>query len=336
MTESHRDMSRGWWFLGGGVVLALSIAVSLTLGAFTIAPSDVAAWALPGWSDAQNPAIDRILSSIRLPRVLGAAALGAALAAGAAVLQGVYRTPLADGHLLGFSSAAGVGAAAGFGLSPTGAVPLLPVLFAAAAGAAYGAFASVLRSRVSGDRFILAGVAFGFAFLAWTGLFVLVVDSPRIPTLIFFVFGTLVGTTWKVLVTTSIVLYAGVAILWIVGPSIDLLVLGDRQARHVGLDTRRLVPVVIGTVGIVIGASVVLGGVVGFVGLVVPFLLRPLIGPALRILIPGSMLGGALAVVVADTVARTVAAPAEIPLGLITAAVGGPFLAWLLLRRSPA
>ncbi len=224
----------------------------------------------------------------------------------------------------------------GFGLSPTGAVPLLPVLFAAAAGAAYGAFASVLRSRVSGDRFILAGVAFGFAFLAWTGLFVLVVDSPRIPTLIFFVFGTLVGTTWKVLVTTSIVLYAGVAILWIVGPSIDLLVLGDRQARHVGLDTRRLVPVVIGTVGIVIGASVVLGGVVGFVGLVVPFLLRPLIGPALRILIPGSMLGGALAVVVADTVARTVAAPAEIPLGLLTAAVGGPFLAWLLLRRSPA
>ena len=112
--------------------------------------------------------------------------------------------------------------------------------------------------------------------------------------------------------------------------------LGDREATHLGFNTASLVPAIVGIVGVAIGASVVLGGVVGFVGLLVPFVLRPLIGPVHRTLIPGSAIAGAIAVVVFDTLARTLAAPAEIPLGLLTAAVGGPFLAWLLLRRTTA
>lgn len=122
--------------------------------------------------------------------------------------------------------------------------------------------------------------------------------------------------------------------LWRYGPGLDLLVLGDREARSLGFDTHRLIPTVVALVGVVVGASVVLGGVVGFVGLLVPFLLRPIVGPRHRILIPAAAIGGAITVVIADTLARTVAAPSEIPLGLITAAVGGPFLGWLLLRRT--
>jgi iron complex transport system permease protein len=167
-------------------------------------------------------------------------------------------------------------------------------------------------------------------------MFVLIVDSPRVPTLLFFVFGTLSGTTWRILMVTTIVLLPVLVMLWRYGPGLDLMSLGDREATHLGFNTARLVPVIVGIVGVAVGASVVLGGVVGFVGLLVPFVLRPLIGPAHRTLIPGSVIAGAIAVVVIDTLARTLAAPAEIPLGLLTAAVGGPFLAWMLLRRSTA
>ncbi len=333
MIESATVPHVRWWIGSGFGALLVLMVVSLMLGAYVISPADVVDWATGWMSNASNPAVDRVLWSIRLPRVLGAAILGGALAIVGAVLQGTYRTPLADAHLLGYSSAAGVGAALGFAVTRVGAFPIAPVLLAAAGGALYGALASVFRSRTGRDRFILAGVAFGFALLAWTGLFVLIVDSPRVPTLLFFVFGTLAGTTWKILAAATIVLVPSALALWRYGPGIDLLVLGDREATHVGLDATRVVPTVVAVVGVAVGASVALGGVVGFVGLIVPFLLRPFVGSTLRVLIPATAVGGAIVVVVADTLARTVAAPSEIPLGLITAAVGGPFLAWLLVRR---
>ena len=324
------------WFGLGIVVLIGVMTVSLMLGAFAISPSEIVGWISRSTSNTPGEVTDRVLFSIRLPRVLGAALLGATLASVGAVLQGTFRTPLADAHLLGYSSAAGVGAAIGFAITPFGGFPFVPVFFAALTGAVFGIGSAALRARTGPDRFILAGVAFGFALLAWTGMFVLIVDSPRVPTLLFFVFGTLSGTTWKVLFVTSIVLLPVLAMLWRYGPGLDLMSLGDREATHLGFNTASLVPLIVGLVGVAVGASVVLGGVVGFVGLLVPFVLRPLIGPAHRTLIPGSLIAGAIAVVVIDTLARTLAAPAEIPLGLLTAAVGGPFLAWMLLRRSTA
>ena len=324
------------WLGFGIVVLVGTMALSLMLGAFAISPSEIMGWISRLTSDAPGDMTDRVLSSIRLPRVLGAALLGATLASVGAVLQGTYRTPLADAHLLGYSSAAGVGAAIGFAITPVGGFPIVPVLFAALTGAVFGVGSAALRARTGPDRFILAGVAFGFALLAWTGLFVLIIDSPRVPTLLFFVFGTLSGSTWKILAVTTTVLLPGLVMLWRYGPGLDLMSLGDREATHLGFNTASLVPAIVGIVGVAIGASVVLGGVVGFVGLLVPFVLRPLIGPVHRTLIPGSAIAGAIAVVVFDTLARTLAAPAEIPLGLLTAAVGGPFLAWLLLRRTTA
>jgi iron complex transport system permease protein len=276
------------------------------------------------------------LTSIRLPRVLAAALTGAALGGVGAILQGVYRTPLADPNLLGYSSAAGIGAAVGFALTPVGRLPILPIVLAAGSAAVFGVGTSALRARTGRDRFLLAGVAFGFALLAWTGVFVLIVDSARVPTLVFFVFGTLSGTTWRLLLVAAVAIAVAFAVLWRYGPGLDLLSLGDREATHLGFNTKHLVPVVVTAAGVAIGASVVLGGVIGFVGLLVPFLLRPLVGPTHRTLVPAAALGGAIAVVVADTLARTVAAPTEIPLGLITAAFGGPLLAWMLLVRRPA
>jgi len=314
------------------VLLCITVFTALMIGAFSISIGDILTWAAgSGTSDA---AAERVLSSIRLPRLLAAAAFGAALGSAGVVLQGTYRTHLADAHLLGYSSAAGVGAALGFAITPVAAYPVVPVALAALGGAIFGLVTAALRSRAGSERLLLAGVAFGLAMLAWTGLFVLIVDSPRVPTFMFFVFGSLSGVTWKALIVAVIVLIPGIVVLWRYGPGLDLLVLGDREARALGFDTSRLIPIVVATVGIVVGASVVLGGVVGFVGLLVPFLLRPFIGPRHRVLIPAAAIGGAIAVVVADTLARTVAAPSEIPLGLITAAVGGPLLGWLLVRRA--
>ncbi len=336
MIAGRSPAHSGIWFGLGIVVLICVMTVSLMLGAFAISPSEVAGWLSRSTSSTPGDVTDRVLSSIRLPRVLGAALLGATLASVGAVLQGTYRTPLADAHLLGYSSAAGVGAAIGFAITPVGVFPFVPVFFAALTGAMFGVGSAAVRARTGPDRFILAGVAFGFALLAWTGMFVLIIDSPRVPTLLFFVFGTLSGATWKTLAVTTIVLVPALVLVWRYGPGLDLMSLGDREATHLGFNTASLVPAIVAAVGVAIGASVVLGGVVGFVGLLVPFVLRPLIGPTHRTLIPGSAIAGAIAVVVFDTLARTLAAPAEIPLGLLTAAVGGPFLAWMLLRRNAA
>jgi len=332
MTETSPPIRLVAWFGGGVVLLCVTVFAALMFGAFSISTGDILAW-LVG-ADTSDAAAQRVLTSIRLPRVLAAVGFGAALGSAGVVLQGAYRTPLADAHLLGYSSAAGVGAALGFAITPVAAYPVVPVAFAALGGAIFGLVTAALRSRAGSERLLLAGVAFGLAMLAWTGLFVLIVDSPRVPTFMFFVFGSLSGVTWKALIVAVIVLIPGIVVLWRYGPGLDLLVLGDREARALGFDTNRLIPIVVATVGIVVGVSVVLGGVVGFVGLLVPFLLRPFIGPRHRVLIPAAAIGGAIAVVVADTLARTVAAPSEIPLGLITAAVGGPLLGWLLVRRA--
>ncbi|MCL1692117.1 MAG: iron ABC transporter permease [Actinomycetia bacterium] len=333
MTDTSSPTRLTLWFGGGLVLLLLTMVGALMFGAFSISLGDIVAWMLG--SDTSDAAAQRVLTSIRLPRVLAAAIFGAALGSIGVVLQGTYRSSLADAHLLGYSSAAGAGAAIGFAITPVAAFPVVPVVFAAVAGAVFGVATAALRARSGSERLILAGVAFGLAILAWTGLFVLVVDSPRVPTFMFFVFGSLSGATWKGLTVAAVVVVPSMYALWRYGPGLDLLVLGDSEARALGFDTRRLIPTVVAIVGIVVGASVVLGGVVGFIGLLVPFLLRPLVGPRHRILIPASAIGGALAVVIADTLARTVAAPSEIPLGLITAAVGGPFLGWFLLRRRP-
>lgn len=176
MTDASSPTRLAVWFGGGLVLLALTLLAALMFGAFVINVGDVAAWMFG--ADTADSAAQRVLTSIRLPRVLAAAVFGAALGSVGVVLQGTYRSPLADAHLLGYSSAAGAGAAIGFAVTPVAAFPVVPVAFAVLAGAAFGVATAALRTRAGSERLILAGVAFGFAMLAWTGLFVLIVDSP--------------------------------------------------------------------------------------------------------------------------------------------------------------
>ena len=322
-----------------GVLLVAAVAAGLLLGAVSIGPADVGRVLLDklGLRDGAGTQAESVLWAIRLPRVLAGIMVGAALGVAGAALQGVYRNPLAEPYLLGISSAAGLGVILGIALTPAGAYPIMVMAGGAAVGAAY----AVLTRRISAAtvdpaRFVLVGVALGLAFLAWTGIVVFRWDSPRVPTLTFWVFGGFSGVTWRTLsAATPFVLTALVA-LGFFARSLDLLALGDREARNLGITVERVVAVILVAVGVAVGAAVGLAGVIGFVGLLVPFVLRRSFGPAHRGLLPAAALGGAGVMVVADLLARTVASPAEIPVGIITAAVGGPFLVWLLLRHGRA
>jgi iron complex transport system permease protein len=277
---------------------------------------------------------DSVLWAIRLPRVLAGLIVGAGLGVAGVALQGVFRNRMADPHLVGIAPAAGLGAVVGIALTSAGGSPFIMM-----AGAALSAVLLALVMRRIADsvsdsgQLILVGIALGFALLALLGAIVLAWDSPRVPTFTFWIFGGLSGVTWSTLGAAAPLIAAGALGVVAVARSLDILALGEDEARHLGVDVARLRLLILVAVGVIVGGAVGLAGVIGFVGLVVPMLLRAWIGPGHRHLILMSALGGAVALAGFDVLARTVAAPVEIPIGLITAIGGAPVLVWFLLRR---
>jgi iron complex transport system permease protein len=277
---------------------------------------------------------DSVLWAIRLPRVLAGLATGAGLGVAGVALQGVFRNRMADPHLVGVAPAAGLGAVAGIALSSAGGTPYLMMAGAASGGVLLALLMRRIADNVTDSgQLILVGIAIGFALLALLGAIVLAWDSPRVPTFNFWIFGGLSGVTWSALGAAVPFVLVGVTGVMTMGRSLDILALGEDEARHLGVDVTRLRLLVLVAVGVIVGGAVGLAGVIGFVGLVVPMLLRSWIGPAHRHLILVSALGGAIALSGLDVLARTVAAPAEIPVGLLTAIGGAPVLVWFLLRR---
>ncbi len=314
-------------------VLAL-VALNLGMGAVSIAPSEVLAvvFRRVGLNIGEVPSAtaDAVVGTLRLPRALLAITVGGGLAAAGAALQGVFRNSLADPQLLGIGPGAAIGAVVG---AVTGGVA-----GAIAGGTAAGVLVALLlrrlarRAAAEPARFILVGVALGAALTAWVGFFVFASDRSVVPPMEFWLLGSLSGATWRVLGTALVLIGVGVAVLIINGRSLDLLSLGEIQARHLGVDVDLIVTVVLMAVGAVTGATVGAVGVVGFVGLVVPHVVRRAAGPSHRFLMAASILGGAGFVLAADLAARTLLSPVEIGVGLLTALAGGPFFLFLLRR----
>jgi iron complex transport system permease protein len=288
-----------------------------------------------GFADDTERLADSVLWAIRLPRVLAGLVVGAGLGVAGVALQGTFRNPMADPHLVGIAPAAGVGAIAGIAMTPIGGSPLIMMLGAAVAAIALALLMRrIAANTLDSGQLILVGLALGLALLAVLGAVVLAWDSPRVPTFTFWVFGGLSGTTWSTLGAATPLVVLGSGIAMGLGRSLDLLALGEEEARHLGIDVRRLTTMALAASGLVIGGAVGLAGVIGFVGLVVPLVLRGWVGPSHRPLAVFSALGGAVLLVAVDTLARTIAAPIEIPVGLLTAIVGAPVLVWALLRRA--
>jgi len=281
-----------------------------------------------------------IVWQIRLPRVLGAAMVGGTLAVVGAVLQAALRNPLADPYILGISSGASVGAALAALLSgaAVGWYSRTGLAFVAALLSVFIVYrVAQVHGRLPPSRLILAGVALSAFATAVTGLLLyLVPDAGAMRGVVFWLMGGLGGTRWPGLLWTAGWLAPMVLALLISARWQTTLLLGDEAALSLGLDVARARRALILVAALAAGAVVAFAGAIGFVGLIVPHALRPFTGPDHRRLLPAAALFGALLLVLMDTLARWVLAPEELPVGILTGLLGGPFFLALLKARGPA
>lgn len=324
-------------------LLAAALLLGVGIGAVRIGPGESITILLHhlglGSGSGVDEQHDAILWIIRLPRVLLGALVGAALGVAGAALQGVFRNPLADPGLIGVASGASLGAVAAIVLGLTAAVPAGLQLSAFAGGVVASLVVYALaryEGRTETVTLILTGVAVTAIAGAAIGLLIARADDAELRDIVFWSMGSLGGATWPLVGATAPLAAIGIAVACARARELDLMTLGEREARHLGVDTERARLVLVLALALATGAAVAAAGVVAFVGLVVPHLVRLAAGPAHAIVLPGSALGGAALVVLADVVARTAAAPVELPLGVITSLAGGPFFLWLLWRTRRA
>lgn len=282
-----------------------------------------------------HPQGESTLWQVRFPRVVMAALAGAALATAGALMQGVFGNPLAEPGVVGVSSGAAVAAASVIVFQWTFAGTWTVAICAFAGGLLTTVLVYVMSrdgGRTEVVTLVLTGIALnavtsaGLAFLMFLG------DTQAREEIVFWQLGSLNGSRWEHVAVVAPLAGVGLAAALLLAPRLDLLALGDRAARHVGVDVERLRMVTIVVVAVLTAAAVSFCGIIAFVGLVVPHLIRMLAGPGHRMLVPASALGGAVLLVAADLWARTAVEYADLPIGMLTSLVGGPFFFWLLRR----
>ncbi|VXB41101.1 Hemin transport system permease protein HmuU [Pseudomonas sp. 8AS] len=328
-----------------GLLLLLALWLSLALGPISLPLADTLQAALrllglPLEGEGLQQA-ELILGQIRLPRSLLGLAVGAVLALSGVAMQGLFRNPLADPGLVGVSGGAALGAAIAIvggsylGGLPPALEPYLLSLCAFAGGLAVTALVYRFGRRDGQTHvatMLLAGVALTAMAGAGVGLFTYLADDASLRSLTFWNLGSLNGASyarlWPLLLVTL-----GVA-AWLPrrAAALNALLLGESEARHLGFDVERIKLELVLCTALGVGAAVAAAGLIGFIGLVVPHLMRLLVGPDHRVLLPASLLAGASLLLLADLVARLLLAPAELPIGIVTALLGAPFFLYLLLR----
>lgn len=323
--------------------LLASAVAGLALGPVRIAPGRVLDIVLGGPGQ-RTGAFASIVWDVRMPRVLLGAVVGAGLAVAGTVLQALVRNQLADPFLLGASSGASLGAvlvivlgagAAG-AAGGIGAAGVPAAAFAGSMGALVAVYAMARRGgTMTTGRLILAGVAVQYILSALTSLVLVLAAHPdQIRSVLFWTLGGLGGARWDELALPAAALLVGTVLLTALARPLDLLLAGEEGARTLGLDTGRFRAAVFVLTSLVIGVLVAYSGAIGFVGLMVPHAARMVVGAGHRALLPVAALGGAVFLTLADLLARTAAAPEEIPVGVVTALVGGPFFLWMLRRST--
>jgi iron complex transport system permease protein len=272
-----------------------------------------------------------VLIDIRLPRVLFALVAGAALAISGASMQALFRNPLAEPGLIGISAGGALGAVGAIVLTSGGFWILAPSAFAGSLLATFCAYA--LGRRVPGVAgLLLAGIAINAVAGAVIGLFTFVANDAQLRDLTFWSMGSLAGANWKLLAFLGP--WVLLVSLWLMSQwrVMNALLLGEREAQHLGYALKRVRARLVLACALIVGPLVAATGGIAFVGLVVPHLVRMTLGANHRWLLPACVLGGALALALADWLSRVAVVPAELPIGLVTSLVGGPFFLWLLAR----
>lgn len=324
-----------------GALLLAGLVVSAAVGQLPIAPAHVVGAVLEGlgmpngWAP-DDPLVTQTLWQIRFPRVVMALLVGALLAVAGAVMQSIFGNPLAEPGVVGVSSGAALGAAAAitFGWAAFGSWTIAVVAFVGSLAATLIVY-STARSggRAEAVTLILTGIAVNAFAGAGLAVLMFVGGTASREQIVFWQLGSMNGSRWSEVVVVAVVGVASAAVCLSLARSYDLLALGDRTAGHLGVRVERLRVVSIVLVALLTGVAVAFVGIIAFVGLVVPHLVRMLLGPANRSLILASFLAGGMLLVWADLLARTLVPAADLPIGILTSLIGGPFF-YVLLRRN--
>jgi iron complex transport system permease protein len=333
----------GWRRTGllPALILALAVAVALGagIGPVVVPPDVMLAILLRKTGILLDVPVsmqqEAIFWTIRLPRVALGVLAGAALAVSGALLQGVFRNPLADPGLIGVSSGAALGAVAVIvlGISSLGLMTLPLAAFLTGTATTFFVYRLAQRhGRTDVATLLLVGLALNAMAGAATGLLTYLADDAQLRSIVFWTMGGLGGALWETVLVAAPWIAVSLALAPRLGRALNLFALGEMEARHLGIEVEQVKRAAILLSALATGTAVALVGPIGFIGLIVPHIVRLIAGPDHRLLLPACALGGASLLVLADLVARTMAAPAEVPVGLITACAGGPFFLALILR----
>lgn len=327
------------------LILVIAIIMGASVGAITVSPVEVGKIILnhtPGLQSVVHYPVSEsdnyTVWEFHIPRMILAALVGMCLAMAGAALQGLLLNPLADPYMIGVSSGASVGAGTAVLLNAGGLLMGFGVPLFAFAGALLSVAIVYGLARRGGQvsvlSFLLAGVVVG-AFM-WAALtFIMTITSQNLETIIFWTMGSLGGSDpWRRIITLAPFAILGSIALYAFSRDLNIFSLGEESARYLGLEVESLKKIIIILVALITAAAVSVSGTIGFIGLMVPHMVRRLVGPDHRILIPCSALLGATFMIAADAIARTAMRPSEIPIGVITALLGAPFFLYLLRKSS--
>ncbi|NLO98541.1 MAG: iron ABC transporter permease [Peptococcaceae bacterium] len=326
------------------LVLVLICIFSFTIGPADISFREAAAIifgrmpVLKNWIDLEqySPVAQTIIWSLRMPRVILAALVGGALGVTGGAFQAFFKNPLADPYVIGVSSGAALGATVGIVSGTAGALGLMRIPLFSFLGALLTTWIvySLAKSynRIVASTLLLAGVALN-SFMSAIMSFLMVINAEKIERIFLWLMGSFANRTWQHVLIAAPLIFVGVLILFSMAKELNAMVFGDSTAQHLGIDLRKIQIILLLAASLTAAGAVAICGTIGFVGLIIPHIARLLAGPDHRILLPFSFLLGGTVMVVADTLARTLFEPLEIPIGIITALFGGPFFIYLLKKK---
>jgi iron complex transport system permease protein len=334
--------SRIYAIAGLAVLLVVTIAITLAIGS-----TDIPLHTLFQILLAKLPfthiqatwpiSAEIIIFDIRLPRLLLVGLVGAALAVAGATYQGLFRNPLADPYLIGVAQGAALGAIIGFMLPISWQLGTIPLLAFIGAILAAGMVYSIARvgKTLPMTTLILAGVAIG-AFLFAVTSYLMIVSGDKLHGIISWLLGSFSLTNWWQVATVTPYIFVGTLIIWLYARPLNVMQLDEEQAQQLGINVEQVKLILLGAATLITAAAVCFCGIIGFVGIIIPHAVRLIWGPDHRFLLPLATLTGAIFLIMADTAARTMLAPTEIPIGVITALIGAPFFLYLLRQKKRA
>lgn len=334
-TPTAHSACSPWVWAGLAGVVPLAFLLALSVGRIAVSP-----WDALGWLAGASPAADGdsatahvVLGSLRLPRALLAMLLGGGLGVAGAVLQCILRNPLSGPQNVGLLPGAGAGGTLALLLAAPSGVVVAAAFVGGLISISCVLWLARVQGRVTVLSLVLSGLVMSSLFTALIGLMQYVADPERqLPNLVFWLMGSLAGATPAKVAVAAVCVLPAAALLWALAGRLDVLANGDAEALSLGVQPVRLRTLALVSTALICSAVVASGGLVAWVGLVVPHMARLLVGSALRALLPASALCGAAILLLVDTLCRSIT-PAEIPLGAVTAVAGAPVFAWLLKRQ---